>query len=39
MLSGNFYGLENSVWDFFSVIFGPGMFWGFVGRPGDFLGF
>ena len=29
--------IQNGI--FFSVIFGPGMFWGFVGSPGDFLGF
>jgi len=31
--------LGNSAWDFWGLIFGPGIFLGFVGSPRDFFGF
>ena len=40
MLSENFNGLEIQHGIFLVLdIFGPGIFWGFVGSPGDFWGF
>ena len=34
-----FLRLGHSTWDFLGVIFGPGVFRGFVGSPKDFFGF
>ena len=34
-----FLRLRNSAWDFWGLIFGPGIFGGFVGSPKDFFGF
>ena len=31
--------LGNLAWDFWGLIFGSGIFWGFVGSPRDFFGF
>ena len=39
MVFGNFQGSETRHRIFWGLIFGPGIFWGFVGSPRDFLEF
>jgi len=40
VLNWKFLRLGKMAWDFLrGLIFGPGIFWGFVGSPRDFFGF
>ena len=39
MVFGNFQSSETRHRIFWGLIFGPGIFWGFVGSPRDFLEF